>query len=186
MKESSEDPYKLILRQVPGTPTNILVLPYFAATGTPHFDSSPAGAIIGLHLTTSRGQMIRALLEGVTYEMKLNVEILASAGIEIKELRAIGGGAKSDIWMQIKSDIIGLPIVSLSISEAACLGAAMLAAVGCNEIPSIRDAVKLWVRPNKVFEPSKKNVALYNKRYDIYKNLYETIKPIGSELTKLI
>lgn len=185
-RENSQDPYELILQQVPSEPTNIMVLPHFVTTGTPHFDSSATGAILGLKLTTSRGEVIRALLEGVTYEMRLNVEILAQAGIEIKQLRAIGGGAKSDIWMQIKSDIIGLPIVSLNINEAACLGAAILAAVGCRSVSSIKDAAKLWVRPSKVFEPFKKNVALYNQRYDIYRNIYNTIKPISSKLAKLV
>ena len=79
-----------------------------------------------------------------------------------------------------------MPIVSLDINEATCLGAAMLAAVGCNEISSVKDAAKLWVRQNRGFEPSNKNVALYNQRYDIYKSMYDTIKPIGSKLAKLI
>lgn len=184
--ETEQDPYDLIMKQVAAEPTNIMVLPHFTATGTPYYDSNSAGAIIGLGLTSSRGQFIRALLEGVTYEMRLNIEILAAAGIEITELRTIGGGAKSDTWMQIKSDIIGLPVVSMQTSEAACLGAAMLGAIGCGELSSIEEVAKLWVKPKRTFEPCNKNIGLYNQRYDIYKDLYETIKPISGKLAKLI
>ena len=184
-KETSTDPYELILKQVPSTPTNILVLPHFVATGTPYFDSSPTGAILGLDLTTSRAQLTRALLEGLTYEMRLNIEILDHAGIQIDELRAIGGGAKSDIWMQIKADIIGLPVVSLNINEGACLGAAMLAAAGSKQIKSAKEAAKRWVRPIRIFEPCKGNTRRYNKGFAIYKSLYESIKPIGRKLAKL-
>ena len=183
-KDTGKDVYDLLLKQIPSEPTNIFVLPHFTPTGTPHFDTCPTGAILGLDLTTTRGQFIKALLEGITYEMRLNVEILAQAGNEIKELRAVGGGAKSEIWMQLKSDIIGLPIVSLNISEAACFGAAMLAAAGAGAVSSPKEAAKMWVKPSRTFTPNKKNLDLYDKKYDIYRNLYETVKPIGSKIAE--
>jgi len=184
-KEKNLDVYDLILKEIPKEPTNILVLPHFVATGTPHFDSHPTSAVLGMSLTTTRGHVIKSLLEGVSYEMRLNVEILAKSGIKINQLRAIGGGAKSETWMQLKSDIMGLPIVSLNVSEAACMGAAMLAAVGCGSMPSAKKAAEKWVVPNKTFHPDKTKVELYNKRYNIYKDLYKTIKPLGEELNKL-
>lgn len=185
-EEQAQYPYDLILSQVPSQPTNLLVLPHFVATGTPHFDTSSKGAILGLGLETSRGQIIRALLEGVTYEMKYNIECLAQAGIEIRELRAIGGGAKSKIWMGIKADIMGLPIVSPCVTEAACLGAAMLAAIGCGQFASVAEAIKTWVVFDRVFDPDEKNVAKYQERYDIYKGLYQTLKPVSHKLAGLI
>ena len=184
-KESGVDPYELLLSRIPAEPTSILVLPHFCPTGTPHFDVSPTGAILGLDLSTTKGEFVKSLLEGTTYEMKLNVEILANAGVEINELRAIGGGAKSGVWMQIKADIMDIPIVSLHVSEAACLGAAMLAAVGSGSIESFEVAVKEWVHPNRVYEPSAANVAKYRQRYGIYKRIYDTIEPIGREMVQL-
>lgn len=183
-QEQGADPYDMLMRQIPGEPTSLLVLPHFAATGTPHFDISPVGAILGLELTTQRGEFIKALLEGVTYEMKLNVEILAQAGIEIAELRAIGGGAKSDAWMQIKADIIDKPIVAMEVSEAAGLGAAMLAAVGSGALTSLEEAVAAWVRPKRVFEPSPSTAAAYQERYATYSKLYPALKPLSSEMAQ--
>jgi len=181
-REQGADTYDLLVQQIPDAPTSILVLPHFAATGTPHFDLSPVGAILGLKLTTQRGEFIKALLEGITYEMKLNVEILAHAGVEIDELRAIGGGAKSAAWMQIKADIMDKPIVSMAVSEAAGLGAAMLAAVASGALNSIEEAVAAWVHPQRVFEPTRANVALYRERYTTYRKLYDTLKPLGREM----
>ena len=184
-KETGVDPYELLISQIPAEPTGILVLPHFGPTGTPHFDVSPTGAILGLSLSTTKGEFVKSLLEGTTYEMKLNVEILARAGVEIGELRAIGGGAKSEAWMRIKADIMDIPITSLHVSEAACLGAGILAAVGAGAIDSIESAVNEWVHTDRVYEPSPANAAKYRERYEIYRKMYETIKPLGREMGRL-
>ena len=86
--------------------------------------------------------------------------------------------------MQLKSDIIGLPIVSLNISEAACFGAAMLAAGGAGAVSSPNEAAKMWVKPSRTFTPNKKNLDVYSKKYDIYRNLYYAVKPIGSKIAE--
>jgi len=177
--------YDLLLAQIPAEPTSLLVLPHFTPTGTPYFDVSPVSAILGLSLSTHRGQFIKALLEGVTYEMRLNLDILAEAGVPVGELCAIGGGAKSEAWMQIKADIMGVPIVSLNVSEAACLGAALLAAVGSGAIASIPAATTEWVHPRRVFDPAPANAMRYSERYSVYRRLYDTLKPIGQELNRL-
>ena len=178
-QDSGRGVYDLLLEQIPDEPTRVLVLPHFVATGTPHFDVAPTGAIVNLSLSTTRGEFIRALLEGVTYEMRLNVDILHQAGVDIGELRAIGGGAKSPAWMQIKADIMRLPIVAMNVSEAAGMGAAMLAAVGCGHIESLEAAVETWVRPDRVFEPVPDRAQAYEDRYAVYRELYTTLKPLG-------
>jgi len=111
--------------------------------------------------------------------MRLNVDILNRAGVDIGELRAIGGGAKSPAWMQIKADIMGLPIVAMNVSEAAGLGAAMLAAVGSGQIDSLESAVESWVRPDRVFDPDPGRTRIYQDRYAVYRQLYTTLKPLG-------
>lgn len=184
-QEKGVDPYELLLAGLPVDPTQLLVLPYFVATGTPYFDVEPTSAVLGMTLNTRRGEVIKALLEGVSYEMRFNLELLAKAGVTVRELRAIGGGAKSDVWMQIKADVMGVPIVSLNVSEAGSLGCAMLAALGCGAIDSLATAVDQWVRPVRRFEPAADRAEKYRQRYQIYRQLYPTIKPLGAQLTRL-
>ena len=88
------DPYDLLMRAMAAEPTDLLVLPYFTPSGTPYFDAHMPGAILGLRLATTRGQVLRALVEGVAMEMRLNLEILQESGLAVRQLRAIGGGAK--------------------------------------------------------------------------------------------
>jgi xylulokinase len=176
--------YDLLLESIPSTPTSVLVLPHFTATGTPYFDTNPTSAVLGLTLSSTRGDLIRSLLEGVTYEMRLNVDILRAAGVPISELRAIGGGAKSAAWMQIKADIMDIPIVSMDVSEAAGLGAALLAALGSGALDSVEDGVNSWVRPARVFEPEVEGARAYRERYDVYRDLYRALKPLGTRMAK--
>jgi xylulokinase len=184
-QKTGKDSYDLLLKDIPNKPTSIMVLPHFTSTGTPYFNPSPAGAIIGLNLNTSKEQVIKAILEGLTYEIRLNLELLKKAGIDITSIRAFGGGAKSSAWMQIKTDILNVPITSLAVTEAGCLGAAMLAGKSCGEITSLADYSKLWVKPIRVYEPSAKNVEQYKERFEIYSKLYDTIAPLNEMIKKL-
>ena len=110
--KSNSDPYELLLNQMPDEPSRLLVLPYFTPSGTPYFDVSVKGAIIGMDLSVKRGEILKALLEGVAFEIKLNLDILKRSGYEIKELRLIGGGTKSQKLIQLKADVTGTPITS--------------------------------------------------------------------------
>lgn len=184
-KETNKDVYDIILSNIPDEPTNIMVQPHFVSTGTPYFDPNPTGAIIGLNLNHSKGDVVKALLEGVTYEMRLNLELLKKSGIRVNELFAFGGGAKSDKWLQIKADILGVPIHLVATSEAGCLGSALLAAQAVGEIDSMEGVVEKISKPLKSFEPDKKNMNKYNERYEIYSDLYQTVKPIGKKINNL-
>ena len=167
------DPYELLLRKMPGEPSRLLVLPYFTATGTPYFDVSVKGAIFGLDFSTTHEEILKALLEGVAFEMKLNLDILKQSGYEVNELRAIGGGAKSQIHNQLKADVIGKPIVILDIPEAGCMGVAMLAKAFHTK-QNVGDIAKKWVKPLSKVEP--KHQDYYNQRFNLYKKLYPTLK----------
>ena len=184
-EKTGKDVYDIILSNIPDEPTNIFVQPHFVSTGTPYFDPNPTGAIIGLNLNNSKGEVVKALLEGVTYEMRLNLELLQKSGIQVNELFAFGGGAKSDKWLQIKADILGVPIHSIATSEAGCLGAALLAAQAIGEIESIEDAAEKNSRPLKIFEPDTENMKRCDQRYEIYSDIYQTIKPIGKKINGL-
>ncbi len=169
------DPYDLLLAQMPLEPSDLLVLPYFTPSGTPHFDAGTPGAIVGLRLSSTRPEVLRALLEGVAMEMRLNVEILDAAGLRIDEFLAIGGGAKNPGLTQLKADVLGRPITTLSVTEAACLGVAMLAAAEDQGV-SPKQLVETWVKPTSVVDPDARRASVYSDRFASYKELYPTIR----------
>jgi len=171
------NPYELILKSMSKQPSKLLVLPYFTPSGTPYFDTKTKGAIFGLQLSTSRGEIIRALLEGVAFEMRLNLEILEKSGHKINELRAIGGGAKSEMWTQLKADVTGKKITTLNVTEAGCLGVAMLACAA-DTGKSVNELADDWVRPMSVLYPQSENKKWYDERFNIYRNLYDAVKRI--------
>ncbi len=176
-KESGENVYEILLNQVDAKPSRLLVLPYFTPSGTPYFETELSGAILGLRLSTKRGEFIRALLEGVAFEMRLNLEILEQSGCQITELRAIGGGAKSQIWSQLKADVIGKPISILNVTEAGCMGVAMLAKAAQTR-ESIADIAERWVEPVDIIEPGSDNARYYEERFLAYRQLYPVLKQI--------
>lgn len=174
-KTTGCDPYELILKQMSNIPSDLIVLPYFTPTGTPYFDTSASGAMLGLKLSTKRSDFIRALLEGVALEMRLNLNILQQSGCGVKELRAIGGGAKSDIWNQLKADVIGKKITTLNITEAGCYGVAMLAMAAHTEKP-LTDIAKQWVKPVGIKQPRDEFKSIYDVKFERYKELYPALK----------
>jgi len=172
------DAYEILLKSAPPEPTSLLVLPYFTPSGTPHFDLKTPGAILGLRLGTSRGEFIRALLEGVALEMRLNVDTLERSGCPVEQLRAIGGGAKSPYWVQLKADVIGKPVTVLDITEAACLGMAMLARAADNGV-SLADLTSEWVRSAETIHPQPDIAAEYDRKFEAYKKLHPAIRDVA-------
>ncbi len=172
------DPYEVILSKMPEEPTRLLLLPHFTSTGTPYLDPNPTGAIIGLDLSTKKEEIIKAILEGVTLEIKLNLHLMKEAGMDVKELRAIGGGAKSEKWLQLKADIFDREVLSLDVSEAASLGVAILAGVAVGEYKDVREAVGLLVKEKKRFFPNNERVEKYEQKFEKYMKLYPLMKQI--------
>ena len=115
------------------SPTGLLVLPHFAGAATPYMDTGSKGAILGLTSGTTVSEMYRACMEGVVYEMMLNMDYLRASGIRFTMLHATGGGAHSEVWMQMKADMLNVPITALATVDAGTVGSAMLTgiAVGC-------------------------------------------------------
>ena len=176
-RKTGKNPYEIILEKIPKDPTRLLVLPYFTPSGTPYFDSDVSGAIFGLRLSTTREEICRALLEGVAYEIKLNLDILNETGIKIRGLIAIGGGAKSDIWLQLKADVLNKQITKVKVTEAASLGAAMLA-FAADQKKDIKTIIKEWVKIDKTINPITENGNFYNEQFKKYKGLYKLLKEI--------
>jgi sugar (pentulose or hexulose) kinase len=155
--------------------TQLLVLPYWTASGTPYFDLRTPGAILGLRLSTTRGEILRALREGVAMEMRLNLEVLRESGCEIRELRAVGGGAKSAFWTQLKADVLCHPITTLNVAEAGCLGVAMLACAATTG-QALPELARGWVKPQATVLP--RAAGYYEERFARYRELYPALRRI--------
>ncbi len=172
----SRNPYELLLEKMPYDPTGLIVFPYFTPSGTPYFDTSVKGAILGLRLSTTREEIMKALLEGVILEMRLNLDILNNAGYQIKELRVIGGGAKSKLWNQMRADILKKPVTVSGVTEAGCMGVAMLAAseVSGRDVFRIADT---WVKTAEVISP--RDIRIYDEKFLTYRDLYKTLSGVN-------
>ncbi|RJP19021.1 MAG: hypothetical protein C4527_27810 [Candidatus Omnitrophota bacterium] len=177
-RETGRDVYDILTSEAAQQPTKLLVLPHFTTTGVPHFDTHSRGAILGLTLGTTKAEVTRALLEGLTYEMRMCIDLLYKAGGRVNNLRATGGGAKSPYWLQIKADIMGLPISVPAVSEAGCLGCAILAGSATGVYASIREAARQLARIERTYEPQPENHKIYNDRFVLYKEIYPKLNDL--------
>ena len=153
-------------------PTGIYVLPHFAGAGTPYMDPGAKGVITGLTIEHSLSDLFKAVLEGIVYEMRVNVEALKRAGIQIERLHATGGGAKSGKWLQIKADVLGLPIVSLGDSEAGIIGSILLTGVATRAFQSLAEGAALFVKKLGTYLPDPARHAAYDECFEHYRALY--------------
>jgi xylulokinase len=181
-KKNNENEYDVIIGKASKDISPVLILPHFIGTGTPWLDTASKGAILGLSLSTTKSDIIRALLESETYEIKLNIDAMESAGIIIEELRAVGGGARSEIWMQIKSDITNKKVVTLNVIEGGCLAAALLAGTAIGVYKDIDEAISKVIKVKKVFYPDRKQHERYMSKYEVYKKIYPAIKEISHRM----
>lgn len=177
-----KDAYDLLLKGGAPDPTSLLVLPHFAGSGTPTFDPASKGAVLGLTFETERSDLIKAMLEGLTFELRLNLDLLKDGGVSINELRAIGGGAKSELWLQLKADITGLPVVVPKVTEAAAWGAALLAGAGSGRYQDAGAAAAASVVLTRRYDPDPAQALRYADRFALYEQLYPTVRGIQRQL----
>lgn len=161
----------------------IFFMPHFNGTTCPTLDPRSLGAFLGLNDTTKRGDMIRAVVEGLDYaflEMLKALEL--GAGQTAEKITAIGGGTRNAFWMQNKADISGRPVVTLEIEEATALGAAMLAGVGAGVYRDLGEAAQRVHKPGKVFEPNAKMVPLYAELFKIYREIHPALHKLNNRI----
>ena len=159
-------------------PTGLLVLPHFAGAATPYMDTGSKGAIVGLSTDTSVSDIYRACMEGVVYEMLLNMEYLEDSGTCFRMLHATGGGARSEVWMQMKADMLNLPITALNTADAGTVGSAMLTGIAAGCFRDLQDAAEHMVEKKKVYEPDPKMHEKYREVYERYRKLYQAVRPL--------
>jgi len=180
------DAYEAILDGLPEGPTGLLVLPHFTTAGTPWLDPRALGAILGMRLTTTRKEVVKAILEGIIYEIRLNAELLRASGVEIGLYKAIGGAAKSPQWMQIAADILGRPIAITTVTEGAALGAALLGARAAGIVKSLEDVesiIRRSVKVERTIEPRPEHARLYDERFEVYRDLYPATKSLSHRMS---
>ena len=121
-----ENTLRVMDENVPDNISEILVVPNLSGSGTPDLNPHDFGIISGLHLSSDVNAIYKACLEGVCFTMKRNVELVKSIGVDLKGIRTVGGGAKSNVWMQMRSDVFNMPIETLAFNEAGTLGSAIM------------------------------------------------------------
>ena len=171
MKEDGRSIYDVLNDNCPQEPTQLMVLPFLQGMGgTPDVDASATGLIAGLTTQTRLPDIYRAILEGVTFEMRYNQEKLSETGVAIQRLYACGGGAKSPAWLQIKADILGCEIIPVQADETGAMGSAILGIAAATGENVFQIAKRFW-KYGQPIKPIQENAEIYNQRYQVYKAL---------------
>jgi len=164
------------VRVTPGS-NGLVFLPYLIGERTPHRDSLARGAFINLHLTHQRGDLARAIMEGVSMALKDSVSIFEELGINAKKFIFAGGGAKSFLWRSILSSFIEQPLQTTKVKEEAATRAAILAMVRSGQFRSFHEAVQQIIRYDSPVDPQEQWIPIYRERYQTYRSLYPALKP---------
>lgn len=157
--------------------SDVLFLPYLRGERSPHNDVNARGAFIGLSATTTRGQMSRAVMEGVAFALRDCLEIARANGIEVRSTKLCGGGAKSKAWRQIVADILDLPVDISKTEQGPAYGGAILAMVGCGEYETVQTAARAIIRVRETVLPAA--AAAYEERYRRFIRLYPALRDLN-------
>jgi xylulokinase len=163
----------------------LLFLPYLAGERSPIWDPLARGAFVGLTLSHQRPHLVRAILEAAAFALRHVATPIVAAGLRIDEVRVSGGTARSDIWNQIKADVLGVPVAVPEVPETAVLGAAIIAAQGIGWHAETLDAIRSMVRIHRRLEPNLANRAVYDTLFAAYVDLWPAISPIVHRLHRL-
>ncbi len=158
----------------------LLYLPYLATAATPRWNPQARAAFIGLSFAHSRAELTRAVMEGVTLEMRDMLQQWSAAGLAVRSLRIGGGATRSALWNQIQADVYGRPVETLRVSESAVLGAAILAGVGAGLFTSIQEGVAAMVHVVDRIDPEAAHHERYNELYQAYVEAYQGLTTCGA------
>jgi xylulokinase len=161
----------------------LLVLPYFSGERTPINDPQARGVIAGLTLSHTRAHLFRAVLEGVGYGIRHNIETFRSNGADVRRILAVGGGTKGSVWLQIVSDITGIPQLVAANTIGASYGDAFLAGLATGAVS--RDDLGHWVVPGRTIEPDLQLRDHYARYYSNYLSLYEQTREIVHDIASI-
>jgi xylulokinase len=179
-----DESYAVLDAEAAGVPPGaegLTFLPSLMGAMAPTWNEAARGTYAGFTLAHTRGHFVRALLEGSAYAVRDITTQMQLAGMELQELRAVGGGAKSPLWNQIKADVTGLPVNVPEITETTALGAAFLALIGIGAYRSLTEASEHIVKIREHTEPDPATASLYSEAYERYRQAYFTLLPLFEE-----
>lgn len=163
--------------RIPIGAEGIVMSPHFSGAISPEFNPLARGVISGLSLNHTRAHIVRAIMETICFSLREQIEWFEKAGYKFKDVISLGGASKSDEWLQMKADVLNIPVNRSACSEAACLGNAIFAMIGSGFYKNFESAVKRCVHIDKTFNPNVKNHRIYQDYYykhlSLYKKLYK-------------
>jgi xylulokinase len=165
------------------TPAEIICLPYFLGEKSPIHDPDLRGAFLGLHLGHGRGDMYRAVLEGIAYGFRHHVDVFSERGVGLGRARVTNGGSRSRVWKQILADVLGVPLWPVLDHPGSSLGAAMIAAVGAGLTRDWASA-STYVTVAEPVVPDPKHTDRYTEAYSIYRQAGEVVAPIARRVAR--
>ena len=161
---------------------HVYFLPYLMGERSPHNDPKARGTFIGMTMDTTRADMTQAVLEGVAFALRDSFEVAKLLGIQIERTKICGGGAKSPLWKKMIANILNIKVDTLASEEGPALGGAMLAAVANGEYESVAQAAEAIVKVTDTVEPQAELAALYEKRYQTFREIYPKLKETFQEM----
>ena len=167
--------YEVLLEEAFGRPSmpSLIFLPYLMGTGSPHFDSRTRACFIGLGPEHQKADLIRSVVEGITYSLKDCIDLFGGAC----DIVTIGGGAtRSARWNQLMADVFGVLVQTVHVADASCFGAGLLALVGLGFFTNLEDATEACIHPKDVFRPDKDEVAFHDKKLKKYREAYHSLQ----------
>ena len=176
---TGRDAYDVMADEAGGSPpgsNGLIWLPYMQGERTPHLDPDARAVLFGLSTAHVRGDVLRAVMEGVACSLRDCLTIVAEQGVTLEQVRLTGGGARSGLWRQIVADVLGTELVITSSDEGPALGAALMAGVGAGIYGSLGEACAATVGIRERIEPSPARTATYDRVYELYRDLYPALK----------
>jgi xylulokinase len=170
--------------RVPPGAEGLVFLPYLTGERTPHLDPEARGGFVGLNVRHTRGHLSRAVMEGVAFSMRDGLEIMRGLGTPDDDVRAVGGGARSPLWLQLQADVYGRPIRRTVIDEGPAYGAALLAGVAAGAFADVGEASERVRLREEVTEPDRERARRYDELYDVYTSLYPALRDAMHRLAR--
>lgn len=178
-KNMGIDPYVLMTKEaekVPAGSRGVIYLPYLMGERTPHLNPKAKGVFFGLSAAHTKNDMLRAVIEGVSYSLLDCMEIIKDTGINPTNVMVSGGGGKSELWRQILADMFNCKVATNKSSEGPALGVALLAGVGTGVYKDINEACSIAISENTIQYPKEENTIIYKGYYEIYQQIYNNLK----------
>ena len=182
------DTYYLMDKETDTVPigaNRLLYLPYLMGERTPHLDPDARGVFFGLSAMHTKKDMLRAVMEGVSYSLRDCVEVFKQMNVSVSDMMACGGGGSSPIWRQMLADLYACPVKTASSKEGPALGVAILAGVGAGLYSSVPEACREVIKTDKIQQPIAEHIPEYEKYYQLYTEIYPALKASFKKLASI-